>query len=193
MSSRRFVAIAAVLISQGSLPPGTYAQSLPVPPAPGKSLPAHRGLFRVARRFAAPGVDTVVLRAEAAEQVVVKAMPGTQVVIVSGVPEGEVKGYHPSDPGWRETPPEQMGLDFVAKVYGRTLVVSSYKEILFIHHYYHLGDVELIVPEGTKVVKERRELSGDPSPNLSPPGTPRRPTSEPVPPTSGSTNGTSAL
>jgi hypothetical protein len=62
--------------------------------------------------FPAGGVDTVILRAELAEQAVVKTVPGTDVVTVSGVPEGDAKGYHSPNPKWKETPPEQWGAGF---------------------------------------------------------------------------------
>ncbi len=172
MNHHSVTTFAAFHVLLGWLLPIAHAQmpakALPVPTVPGKALPQPGGPIRVVRSFSARGIETVVLRAEDAEQATVKPTPG-QEVTVSGAPEGGAPGYHPPFPNWRETPPEQAGLDFEARVYGRTLVISTKAETLFIHHYYHLSDLEVVVPEGVEVVKERRQLSGDPSPELSPP------------------------
>lgn len=141
-------------------------KSLPNAPVPGKSLPVRS---RVVRSFNARGVQTVVLRAGDAEQAEVKTVPGGRFITVSGNPEGGAEGYHSPDPNWRETPASRWGLDFKAKSFGPTMVISTKSEIHYIHHYYHLGRVAITVPEGVKVVKENRELTGEGPADLSPP------------------------
>ncbi len=121
------------------------------------------------RSFPAQGIKTVVLRAGAAKQAEVRTIPGRQVVTVSGVPEGDAAGYHPADPNWREIPASQWGLDFAARRYGPTLVVSSVSEILYIHHDYHLAKIVIEAPQGVEIIREDRQLTGEPTPDLSPP------------------------
>src|SRR5262245_54662556 len=107
-------------------------KELPTGPVPGKALPAIPGCARVTKSFPARGVKTVVFRAEAAERAGVVTVPGSRAITVSGVPEGGAAGYHPADPNWRETPASQWGLDFRAKAFGPTLVISSAAEISYI-------------------------------------------------------------
>jgi hypothetical protein len=145
------------------------AKALPTPRAPRKSLPATAGSGRVARSFQAAGIDTVMLRAEAAEKSKVAMESRSRAVTVSGIPQGGAAGYHPVDPNWRETPPMQWGLDFQAKVFGTTLVISSVAEMSYIHLYYHLDDIRITVPQGVKVIKENRKLTGDGGLDLSAP------------------------
>ena len=141
-------------------------KALPTAPVPSKSLPS---AGRVARSFDARGVQTVVLRAGEAEQAEVKTVSGGRLIVVSGVPEGGAAGYHSPDPNWRETPASSWGLDFKAASFGPMLVVSTVNEIQYIHHDYHLGGLTISVPEGIKVIKENRQLTGEPTPDLSPP------------------------
>jgi hypothetical protein len=84
----------------------------PTPRAPGKSIPATADSARVTRSFPADGIDTVDLRAEAAEKAKVATESRSRAVTVSGIPQGGAAGYHPADPNWRETPAAQWGLDF---------------------------------------------------------------------------------
>ncbi len=79
---------------------------------------------------------------------------------MSGLPAGGAKGYHSSDPSWRETLAAEWGLDFVSARHGEVLVISTEKEIHYIHHGYLLQSVELRVPAGVEVAGERRELTG---------------------------------
>ncbi len=143
------------------------AAAPPTPPVPGKSRPNEA---RVSRRFEAEGIRTVVLRAEAAGQARVRVVPGLSAIAVSARPVGDARGYHPADPGWRETPASEWGLDFSAARYGPTLVVSSRSEVRYIHHYYHLEEIAIEVPPGVAVIRQYRELSGRGEPDLSPPG-----------------------
>jgi hypothetical protein len=172
MSCARSLLIASLLfaLSVATAAHGQEAgKALPMPRAPGKSLPVIAGSDRVTRSFAVGGVDTVVLRAEAAQQAEVATVPGRRAITVSGVPAGDAKGYHPADPNWRETPASQWGFDFQAKAFGPTLVISSSAEIRYIHHYYHLESIRNAVPPGVKVVKENRTLTGEGTADLSRP------------------------
>jgi hypothetical protein len=162
-------AILIVLCPATALHAQAPVKSLPTPRAPGKSLPATAGPGRVTRSFQAAGIQTVLLRAEAAEKAKVATESRSRAVAVSGIPQGGAAGYHPADPNWRETPAAQWGLDFHAKVFGPTLVISSVAEMSYIHHYYHLDDIRITVPDGVKVIKENRKLTGDGGPDLSAP------------------------
>ena len=125
---------------------------------------------RVIRSFPADGVSAVVLRASQAEAAVVMIQDGpAQAVQVSGVPAGGAGGYHPADPTWRETPAVKWGLDFVTQRYDATLVISTTREIHYIHHFYVLKDIQIRVPHGIRVVREKRMLSGNGAPELQKP------------------------
>jgi hypothetical protein len=144
------------------------SKALPAPHAPGKSLPAIQVSPRVTRSWSAQGVKTVVLRAAAADKAEIVTEGGDRSVTVSGVPVGGAPGYHPTDPNWKETPASQWGLDFQAKAFGPMLVISTSREICYIHHDYRLDRIRISVPEGVKVVKENRKLTGQPTPDLTP-------------------------
>jgi len=171
MSCHRTLHFVVVLTLAASPPtiaaPPAPKNPLPTPPVPNKSLPS---AGRVTRAFDARSVQTVVLRAIKAEQAEVKTVPGSGFIVVSGIPEGGAAGYHPADSNWRETPASRWGLDLQAAMFGPTLVISTDKELLYIHHDYHLGGLMISVPEGVKVIKENREMEGKPAiPDLSPP------------------------
>lgn len=125
---------------------------------------------RVIRTFPAAGVARVVLRAAEADDAEVVTNPDADAVEVSGEPAGGAPGYHSPDPGWRETPARDWGLDFAAARHGGVLVVSTVSEIHYIHHGYRLLAVRVRVPPGVEVARERRELTGDGTPDLRPPG-----------------------
>ena len=121
---------------------------------------------RVDRSFSAAGVKRVILRGATADTAEVTAVPGAEVVEVSGVLAGGAKGYHSPDPSWRETPAAEWGLDFVSARHGEVLVISTKNEIHYIHHAYFLQSVVLRVPAGVEVVRQRRELTGEGAPDL---------------------------
>jgi hypothetical protein len=123
------------------------------------------------RTFPATGVKKVVVRAAAADTAIVTVDPKLDVVEISGQPAGGARGYHPSDPNWKETPPGDWGLDFVSARYGSVLVISTRSEIHYIHHRYAFNNVKIRVLSGVEVVRERRELTGDGEgkPNLAKP------------------------
>jgi hypothetical protein len=159
----------AVLCARSEVHAQVPGKALRTPPVPGKSLPIVPGSYRVTRSFPALGVETVVLRAAAAEKAQVVMLPGSRQITVSGIPQGGAEGYHPADPNWRETPAEQFGLDFQTKAFGPTLVISSSNEISYIHHHYDLDSIRIEVPQGVKVIKENRKLTGEKLPDLSGP------------------------
>ena len=125
---------------------------------------------RVVAEVSAEGIDEVVLRAGLAATATVRKQKGNaKAIIVEGKLIGGAKGYHPSDPTWKETPPEKWGLNFVSKRFGKTLVVSTVNEIQFIHHRYVLDGLIITVPDNVRVRLLPRELDGDGKPNLSKP------------------------
>ncbi|HSB63847.1 MAG TPA: hypothetical protein VLJ18_06755, partial [Thermoanaerobaculia bacterium] len=106
--------------------------------------------------------------------------PKRTSIEVSGVPTGGAKGYHPSDPNWKETSPAEWGLAFVARRFGATLVISTKNEIQYIHHRYTLENLHVDVPPGIAVVREPRILSGDGAPDLKPPANTPAPAATPT-------------
>jgi hypothetical protein len=170
--ARRSVHVALIVLCSW---PMVHAQVpsklLPTPPVPSKSLPVVQGSARVIRSWAAPGVNTVVLRAENASKAEITTARGARAITASGIPQGGTAGYHPADPNWRETPASQWGLGFQAATFGPTMVISTSKELSYIHHHYYLDQIRLTVPEGVRVIKENRTLTGqtDPPPDLSKP------------------------
>jgi len=123
----------------------------------------------VIRSFPANGVKRLILRASAATQAEINYIPGAAEIEVSGRPSGGAKGYHPSDPNWRETPAAEWGLDFEGKQYGDVLVVSTKYEIHYIHHHYVFTELQIRVPAGVEVMREARHLSGEGAAELDPP------------------------
>jgi hypothetical protein len=121
----------------------------------------------VTRSFDARGITTVVLRAANAPAAVVEH--SGERVNVSGVPEGGARGYHSPNPGWRETPASEWGLDFVAARHGNVLVISTKNEIRFMHHRYVFEALKIRVPKGVTVIPTARELTGNGAADLSVP------------------------
>ena len=120
---------------------------------------------RVEAAFPSEGITRVVLRASAVERAsVVRSKAGG--IKVSGIPTGGTRGYHPSDPNWKETTASEWGLGFVAKRFGSTLVISTKNEIQYIHHHYTLEGIRVKVHAGVAVVREPRTLGPDGAPDL---------------------------
>lgn len=122
------------------------------------------------REFDLEGVSKVILRAAHVEGATVEAAPAGARLVVAGRMTGDARGYHPSDPNWREKTPAEWGFDFRARRYGDTLVVSSVSEIRYIHHYYVIEDLYVAVPAGVELVREPRQLNGNGAPDLREPG-----------------------
>lgn len=121
---------------------------------------------RISRSFPAEGITKVVVRAAEVESATfTNDLPS--VVEISGLPSGTARGYHASNPNWRETPAERWGFDFVAKRRGSVLVISSKNEIGYIHHHYVLAELRVRVPPGVEVIRQARRLSGSGEPDLS--------------------------
>ena len=160
MTCRRSSVLAIAFVLAMSLRAQTQApRRLPVP---GKSLPDSG---RVTRSFDPTGIETVVLRAEAADKAEVKIDAGP-VRHGLGRPRGRRRGLPSGRPELAETPASRWGLDFQARRFGPTLVISTENEISYIHHYYHLGSLSITVPQGVRVIKENRKLTGKGEPDL---------------------------
>ncbi|MGZ5475778.1 MAG: hypothetical protein ACXW29_04975 [Thermoanaerobaculia bacterium] len=116
------------------------------------------------RTFPAAHVSRVVFRAADAKRArIQKGKAGA--IVVSGRPHGGAPGYHPSGE-WRETPANEWGLDFRAKLYGNTLVISTFNEIQYIHHSYYIDELSIAVPDGVQVILEPRQPTGEGAPDL---------------------------
>jgi hypothetical protein len=126
---------------------------------------------QVEKTFPAEGVTRVTFRAALAQEARVVTAEGKSIK-VTGIPRGGAAGYHPQDPKWRETPASKWGLDFRAKAFGKTLVISTVNEIRYIHHGYQLEQLVITVPADVEVVREARQLSGDGAPDLGEPSGP---------------------
>jgi len=158
------------LIASGQAPDQRNAPTLP--PATKKNTTSETSVVpdRISRTFPASGISRVILRASEAQAATLEQTEASPPSInISGKCEGGAKGYHSPDPNWRETPAEKWGLDFVAKQFGPTLVISSKNEVRYIHHHYTLEQIHLGLPKGVLLVREPRELTGDGTPNLSSP------------------------
>ena len=122
----------------------------------------------VCQEFNISEIDEVVLRAEKANEVAIKNRDG-QFLKICGTPSGGVEGYHSPDPDWKETCAEDWGLDFKSKKYDKTLVISTFNELMYIHHYYYLENIIIIAPENIRIEKLKRILNGDGEADLSKP------------------------
>ena len=116
--------------------------------------------------FELGSVKTVLLRARDAEKAQVVVGLNDSNIKICGVPSGGAEGYHPSDPNWREIPPDEWGLAFKAQRYGDILVVSSFNEISHIHHLYYFDKIEIVTPRGVAVKLINRTLDENGSPDL---------------------------
>lgn len=115
------------------------------------------------------GIKKVILRAAHAETCKVIIDPEVEQIEIKGLPAGGARGYHPIDRNWRETPPSKWGFEFAYKRYGDLLVISTRRESHYIHHHYVLTHLELSVPQGVEVVREKMTLNGKGRANLDPP------------------------
>jgi hypothetical protein len=122
----------------------------------------------VCQEFNISEIDKVVLRAEMANEIAIKYQDG-QPLKICGTPAGGVEGYHSPDLDWKETCAEEWGLDFKAKKYDKTLVISTFNELMHIHHYYYLENIIIIAPEKIKIEKLKRILNSDGEADLSKP------------------------
>jgi hypothetical protein len=124
----------------------------------------------VMREFNARRVTRVVLRANAADSAsastVIRDAP---FLTVSGVPVRDAGDYHSPHLNRREKPASARGLDFVARRFGNTLVISSKNEIGQFRHRYTLEHILVMTPHPVDFVREVRKLTGDGAPDLSPP------------------------
>lgn len=117
-------------------------------------------------KFDAADLKRVEIRSAVAEDAEVTRVSDARAVTIAARPTGGVMGYHPADPNWRETSPEDWGMDFVARRFGSRLIISSRNEISYIHHHYSLSDIRISVPQQVQVKLVNRELTGDGAPDL---------------------------
>lgn len=123
----------------------------------------------VCEKFDLNNVDTVVLRASTAEKSQVSHDVNESGVTVCGTPDGGAGGFHPGKLFWRETPVDEWGMGFKSMPYGDTLVISTFNEIKYIHHWYYLADLNVVLPKGIALKLENRELNGDGAADISAP------------------------
>ena len=144
---------------------------VPTAPPPAETTPAPEEEIATEEgwRFDLEGISTVVVRAQKAAQLVAVPDSTREDLHLDASPAGGVKGYHPSDPSWQETPPEEWGLEFVAERHGPTLVVSTRNEIRHLHHHYYMDEIRVRLPPGIELQQEARELTGDGAADLTPP------------------------
>jgi hypothetical protein len=124
----------------------------------------------VFREFDSPRVSRVVLRANAASCAIVTIIVrDPPFVSVYGTPSGGESGYHSPDHGRR-------GLDFMARQFGSTLVISTENETNHFRHRSTLQRIYVMLPSrDMKFVRETRKLTRDGAADLSPPrGTSRK-------------------
>lgn len=124
---------------------------------------------RVTRAFPANGITKVIVRAAEVESATITTDSPPRTIEISGLPTGGARGYHPSDPNWRETPAESWGFDFVAQRHGNVLAISTKSEIDYIHHHYVTTELRVLVSAGVEVIRQPREHSGSGEPDLSEP------------------------
>jgi hypothetical protein len=115
----------------------------------------------IRQTFSTSGIATVVVRAHKIKEAKVKAGRPSTPLVISGTPAGDASGYHPPDPKWKETPAHKQGIKFLAKRYGSVLVISTEKEVWYIHHYYYIKDITITLPPNVKLVRQERVLDGD--------------------------------
>jgi len=115
---------------------------------------------RITRSFPADGVTKLLVRAAEIQSATITTGAPASAIEISGVPTGDARGYHPSDPNWRETPAERWGFDFVAERHGDVFVVSTKGEIGYIHHHYVLDGLRIRVPRVSRSSESRESLVG---------------------------------
>jgi len=98
---------------------------------------------QVSLRLDAVGVKKLIVRSTLATVATRVSSTREPLISIRGRPRGGTKGYHPSDPNWKETKPEDWGLKFVSRTFGDVLVVSSLNEIGYIHHQYLIEEIEI--------------------------------------------------
>lgn len=126
--------------------------------------------LRVRQTFVLEGISRVLVRASRADIAKVSTSAVDKSLTISGVPTGGALGYDPpADEEWEETPPGEWGMQFVSKVYGTDLVVSTKNEIGYLHHQYFLDSLIVVLPPDVEIVLEARKLTGSGKPDLDPP------------------------
>jgi hypothetical protein len=124
------------------------------------------------REFNARRVTQIVLRANAADSASVSTgIPDSRFLTVSGVPVRDAGDSHSRHLNRHEKPASKRGLDFVARRFGNTLVISTKNEIGRFPHRYTLEYIHIMAPHPVHFVQEVRRLTGNGAPDLSRPRT----------------------
>jgi len=127
----------------------------------------------ICRSFSLKNIDKVVFRAIYAQQAEITQSSSDQLIKICATPSGDVVGYHSPDPDWKMRSPSEWGFGFKSKIFGRTLVISSLKEYVMIHHDYRLIELKVYLPASIKLVTENRIKTGnaflESTPDLRPP------------------------
>ena len=123
----------------------------------------------VCQSFDASGFKTVVVRGFRAPAANTSRTAPGDAIRLCATPKGRAGAYHSRDRNWRETPPEEWGLAFVAKPFGELLLISSKNEIDYVHHLYYLDEIIIELPEALRLRLEGKRLNGNGAPDLSEP------------------------
>jgi hypothetical protein len=119
-----------------------------------RSVEPHRVVFKTP----AEGISQITVRAwKAPSATVIEESRAT--IEITALPALAANGYHDPDPTGREKPAEQMPLDFNIARYGSVAIISSKGEVALPHHHYCLDSIEIHVPKGTQVMRERQKLA----------------------------------
>lgn len=120
----------------------------------------------IVREFVAHKISRVILRASSAKTAIVtRVIMDTPTILISGVPARVTRVQLPGPP----TPASRWGLEFMARRYGSTLVISTKHEIDYIPGCYTLEDIRIQLPDSVSIVRETRELFNEGPEDLSPP------------------------
>ncbi len=104
--------------------------------------------------FPGAGITTVILRASDAPAATVDRSESGEIEL-DAHPALKSVGYHSREPAATLTPAAEWPFDFTPTSQGSTLVLSSEGEKTFPHHRYVLEKLELRVPAGVAVWRER--------------------------------------
>ena len=121
---------------------------------------------RVTARHSAAGVSKLVLRAGATEKATVRVDPDAVDIVVFGTPV--LQGLDGPPAGTTEG-------GFAFEMFGDTLLAATFGEFLYIHFGVVMTDLEVVVPRGIVVTREKMVRNGDKKADKRPPGASPRP------------------
>ncbi len=106
----------------------------------------------------AEGISQITVRAwKAPAAKVIEEQRAT--IEVSGLPSLAANGFHDPSPAGREKPAEQMPFEFNLARYGSVAIISSKGELVYPHHHYCLDAIEIHIPKGMRLMRERQMLA----------------------------------